>query len=177
MQTKRSINVCSIYILPLIGLNSTSFGVGNFITSRVSEDDSYLVVELKQLNTVVTQNPFYKFNFMKDGSVQAVFQLPPEFKKTLELFREGKYSQFSEAVKNQIRKRSGLRYKVAQPDGSFRSARELLALDKDKELKKAIERELSNPGSPVKLSDDAELTSIPDEDNFFVLNLSHQLVN
>lgn len=170
MQTKRSINLCSIYILPLIGVNSTSFGVGNFITSCISTDSEYLVVALKQLNTIATQNPFYKFNFEKDGTIYAVFKLPPELKKTVELFREGKYSKFPDAVKNQIRKKSGLRYKVAQPDGSFRSARELLALDRDKELKKAIEKELE-----VKLSDDAELISVPMEHDFFELNLSTQI--
>lgn len=170
MQTKRSINVCSIYILPLIGLNSTSFGIGNFITSRISTDNEYLCVELKQLNNVVVQHPFYRFSFEKEDVKCAVFKLPEELKEVIVLFREGKYSKFPDSIKNVIRKKSGLRYKVAQPDGSFRSARELLALDKDKELRKAIEKELA-----VKLSSDAELVSSPSDDDFFQLNLSTQI--
>lgn len=175
MYNKRSYNLCSTYILPLVGLNRWSFGSpDNFINSYVSKEKPYIVVELKSL-TLPENKTALKFDFRRDDNIFVVFEVPSKFQDCLDKFREGKYSTFSEEAKATIRKKSGLRYKAPQPNGTVRSARELLALDKDKELKKAIESELSNPGSPVKLSDDAELASLPDESNFISLNLNKDI--
>jgi hypothetical protein len=105
-----------------------------------------------------------------EGAFLAVFEIPVYYREDVEKFRQGKYSQFTDSAKNLIRKKSGLTYKVPVPGGGYRSALELLALDKDKQLKKYWEDTLV-----VKLSDDAELASIPGDDNFYELNLSTQL--
>ncbi len=178
MSEKRSVNLCSIYVLPLLGLNRWSFGMPEkFVNSYLSEDNEHVVVECKNPHpAVITQHANFKFNFEKDGSHFAVFEAPIGYKDDLMKFRQGKYSKFSENAKNQIRKKSGLTYKVPIPNkGGYKSALELLALDKDKELKKYWETILSNPSSPVVLDDDAELASIPGEDNFYELKLSNQL--
>lgn len=175
MYEKRSISLCSTYVLPLIGLNRYSFGETNFVNSYLSEDLSYVVVELKLITQNVQQHPRFRFDFKEGSRSLAVFEMPEQYGETIRMFVDGKYSKFPEESKNIIRKRSGLRYNVPQPDGSRTSARELLALDKSDVLRRALERELSNPGSPVVIDHDAELMDIPGEREFFKLNVSQKL--
>lgn len=172
MEAKKSTNLCSTYILPLLGLSRYSFGpVDKFINSYVSTDDEHIVVECSNPFTlVITCHANFKFSMENNGIYTAVFSIPTFYKKDVEKFKVGKYSQFSNSAKDLIRKKSGLKYKVPIQGGGYRSAMELLALDKDKELKKYWEGLLN-----VELSDDAELASIPGEDNFYDLNLSTQL--
>ncbi len=171
MYEKRSNNLCSTYMLPLVGLNRMSFGGTNFITSYVDEDNVHVVAEVKIVTSVIQQMHCFRFEFTRDGNSYAAFEIPSILRDTVKLFREGKYSQFSDEAKSVIRKKSGLPYKV--PKGTkYESARELLVLDKDKELRKAMEIDLSNVGSPVKIDSTAELASIPGEDNFFRMNMS-----
>lgn len=165
---KKSVNLCSVYMLPLIGLNQWSFGnnVSNFVNSYVSEDNAHLVVELKgTVTSIITGHQNYKFAYSKDKNSFAVFEVPAAYKSDVAKFREGKYSTFSDQAKKLIKKNSGLKYKKATPQG-LESAVELLALDKEKDLKVYLEEKLG-----VRLSDEAELASIPGEENFIKLNL------
>lgn len=170
MYNKGSVNLCSTYMLPLIGLNHKSFGENNFIGSYISETDAHLVIELKMIPPLVTNNPKFVFKFKSGDNFYAVFEVPPQFKETVKLFREGKYSKFSDEAKTMIRKKSGLRYRAIQPNGIMKTARELLALDRDSGLRKALEEELDE-----QIEKDAELASIPGEENFFKLNMSRSI--
>jgi hypothetical protein len=174
MSEKRSVNLCSIYVLPLLGLNRYSFGSPEkFINSYVSEDDKHIVVECTHpFTSIIVNHANFKFTMEKDEKYIAVFNVPVYYMDDVKKFREGKYSQFTDSAKTMIRKKSGLTYKVPVPGGGYRSALELLALDKDKELKSYWEKLLQ-----IKLSLDAELASIPGEDNFYNLNLSNQLAS
>jgi len=171
MILKGSNNLCSIYLLPLVGCNSNSFGIGNFVNSYLSETNEYLVVKLKQINSVIKLNPNYKFNYSQDNAVSVVYEIPKQHQEAVQLFREGKYSKFPEESKQIIRINSKLIYKFKLPNGLHKSAPELLVLDKDPTLRQLLEKELE-----CKLPKDAELASIPGEDNFTVLTLSDQLV-
>lgn len=167
MESKRSDNLCNFYVLPLLGLNKTSFGGGsNFINSYVSEDSKYVVVELKEPKGAFESHYCYQFDFQTNQATMIVFSIPSDFLPTVQQFREGKYSQFSVEAKELIKKKSGLNYKLSIGGGKVRSARELLALDKDKDLKRLLEEELA-----VKLHTDAELMDIPNEGNFYDLGL------
>lgn len=174
MDDKRSVNLCSIYVLPLLGLNQFSFGSPKkFVNSYLTEDDEHIVVECTHpFSVIVTNHTNYKFGFDMNESHYAVFNVPTYYKDKgdIQKFREGKYSKLSDSAKECIRKKSGLTYMRPVSGGNFLSALELLALDRDKELKKYWEDKLA-----VRLSDDAELVSIPGEDNFFNLNLSNKL--
>jgi hypothetical protein len=174
MNDKRSVNLCSIYMLPLLGLNQFSFGSpGKFVNSYLTEDDEHIVVECTHpFSVIITNHTNYKFGFDMNESHYAVFNVPVFFKDKgdIQKFREGKYSKLSDSAKEAVRKKSGLTYKRPAAKGGYESALELLALDKDKELKKYWEDRLA-----VRLSDEAELVSIPGEDNFFNLNLSSKL--
>ena len=170
MSEKRSVNLCSIYMLPLLGLNQFSFG-GKFINSYVSKDNQHIVVECSNpLTNQFLTNQNFRFALEKEGKYLAVFSVPPIYQEDITKFREGKYSQFSDSAKNVIRKKSGLPWKVPSSNGKVSSAKELLALDKDKVLKQYWEKVLE-----VELDNEAELISVPDERNFIDLKLSTQL--
>lgn len=167
MEQKRSTNLCSIYILPLIDLNKYSFGdVTNFVNSYLNEDDLLVVVKVQKPVKNMLTHGLFRFSYDQDGHVYYVFELPTKYSEIAKKFREGKYSLFSEEAKNQIKKRSGLSYRVPTSAGGVKSAKELLALDKDKKLREKWEAELD-----VKLSQDAELMDIPGEDNFIQLSM------
>lgn len=170
---KRSYNLCSTYILPLLGLNKFSFGTTSdpFINSYLSEDEKHVVVETtRTVSALITNNPAFRFKFSEGNQYFSVFEVPSFYLEDVSKFKEGKYSQFSNSTKEQIRKKSGLNYKIAQPGGKFRSAPELLVLDKDKALREKLEEDLA-----VKISEDAELASIPGPENFYDLKLSSKL--
>lgn len=172
MSEKGSVNLCNTYVLPLLGLNQWSFGSpGRFVNSYVAEDDEHIVVECTHpFSTIITHHANYKLGFERDGHYFAVFEVPSFYKSDVRRFRQGKYSQYSESAKSLIRKKSGLTYRAPSPGGGFRSALELLALDRDRELKKYWEDRIG-----VKIAEDAELMSIPGEENFFNLRLSNRL--
>lgn len=174
---KKSHNLCSTYMLPLIGLNKYNFGERFFINSYVSEDNKHLIVELSNSLTIeIINQPTYKFQFSKDDHTFAVFEIPTLYSEDIQKFRDGKYSLFSEKAKTRIKNGSGLIHKQAIPGKkTTRTAVELLVLDKDEELREHLERKLSNPGSPVRIDKNAELGSIPGGDNFYELNLSTKL--
>lgn len=171
MILKRSNNLCSTYMLPLVGFNPSSFGIGNFVTSYVNETNEYLVVKIKQINNLIKANQKYRFDFVKDGYTFVVFEIPKQHQEAVRLFKEGKYSQFPEESKQAIRINSRLPYKVMQPNGQHSSAPDLLVLEKHEKVKKLLEQELDE-----KIDPSAELASIPDDSNFYSLNLSSQLV-
>lgn len=156
----------------MLGLNKFSFGTTTdaFINSYISEDNKLVVQTTRNVSSLITNNPAFRFKFDSEGKYYSVFEIPQFYLQDVLKFKEGKYSLFSNATKEQIRKKSGLNYKVPLTGGGMRSARELLVLDKDPELRKAMENELA-----VKIHVDAELASIPGEDNYFDLKLSNKL--
>lgn len=172
MSDKRSVNLCSIYVLPLLGLNRFSFGAPErFINSYVSEDSLHVVVECTHpCSLVISNHANFKFEFKREEKHLAVFEVPIYYKEDVIKFKEGKYSKLSDSAKTLIRKKSGLTYKVPIPGGGFKSALELLALDKDKELKLYWEKRIGE-----KLPEEAELQSIPGEDNYYTLNITNKL--
>ncbi len=175
MSEKRSISLCSTYILPLLGMNRYSFGESNFINSYINEEGNHAIVELKIITQAIQRHNRFRFSFKNDERNFAVFEIPTEFLETVQLFIQGKYSQFSQTAKTLIKKGSALKYHVAKPGGGYTSARELLALDKHEELRRALEQELSIPGSPVRIDRNAELQDIPDERDFYKLGLRKSL--
>lgn len=170
---KRSYNLCSTYVLPLLGLNKFSFGstTDSFVNSYITEDQVYTVVQLKKpVSTVIQNHSNFRFKFEREGYFYAVFEIPQFYKEDIKRFVEGRYSEFSNPAKEQIRKRSGLNYRVPIPGGGMRSARELLALDRDEALRRELEKELA-----VRIDPKAELASIPGPENFLDLKLSTSL--
>lgn len=169
---KKRNDLCNCYILPLLNLNKTSFGgVSNFINSWLSKDLEHVVVEVKEVLTSPETHEDYVTDFKTDrGNTLIVYKLQPHWKPTAIKFKEGAYSQFSKEAKDRIKHKSGLNYKKRTDDPKYtRTARELLALDKDPDLRELIEAEMAAIG--VKLPKDAELISSPYEEDFYDLKL------
>lgn len=162
MQTKRSDNLCNVYILPLLNLTRNSFGErSNFVNSYITHDRKNLVVEVKKLYSHIFDHVYYVTDMTAGDKTYVIFSIPSQYEDTVKKFVEGKYSQFDPNVKHIIKTRSGLKYKLPVANNKVSTARELLALDKDPDLKETLEKELD-----VKISKDAELMSIPSEENF-----------
>lgn len=169
---ERSVNLCTYYLLPLIGLNKLTFGrPENFVNCYLDNEGKYLVVALNDFPVNLEQHPNYKFDFENEEGVMAVFEIPAKYHPTVVKFRDGKYSHFSDEVKSIIKKKSGLRWNVPIEGGKTVSAKELLALDKDRVLKEKLERDLR-----VRIDDDAELISAPTDrfmNEFYDLGFYH----
>lgn len=168
----KKFNLCTTYILPLVGLNKWCFGstTDKFINAYISEDNNYVVVELTDKVAVPIKAVGHEFTFTENDKYYMVFKLQSRFVRDIELFREGKYSEFSSDCKEVIRRKSGLKWGAIHSSGRPEWAIELLKLDKDKDAREAMEAELD-----VKIDPKAELISIPGEDNFFNLNLNNKL--
>lgn len=154
-------------MLPLLNLNRFSFGSrDNFVDSYISNDDHHIVVKVNSFQQKFTSHQNYRFDFSKDSHIWIVYEIPGQYLDAVKKFREGKFSQFSNEVKSIIKSRSGLKWRVPRTPRTVISAIELLALDRDRDLKDKIERSLE-----VKLPDDAELMSIPEESNYIDIEL------
>lgn len=111
----------------------------------------------------------YRFDFEHEGEILVVFEIPEKYYATVAKFMDGKYSKFSDDVKTIIKNRAGLRWNVPLEGGKTVCAKELLALDKDKALRDKLEEQLQ-----VRIPNDAELMSVPNEDQvIFKLGLYH----
>lgn len=168
-------NMANYFALPLLSLNKTSFGVGNFISSFVS-DKGEIVVQVSDMNKVpqaVLAHPNYVFDIElgdEDGTSILVFTEPELFAGTLNKFKEGKYSEFTAAAKNQLKGYSGLPYKAVKIGSKEPfTADLLLALDKDPGLRARREADLTGDGGRVRIPEDVELLSKPSESNFITI--------
>lgn len=103
-------NSASYFMLPMLQLNKSSFGVGNFINSYIDKS-GYIAVDLRAMTAVGTatiHHPDYITDFNIAGGIRVVYAIPQEFIQDLDRFIEGKYSQFSAALKVAISKYSNL---------------------------------------------------------------------
>lgn len=104
------LNSATYFMLPMLQLNKSSFGVGNFINSYLDKS-GYLLVDLKAMTPVGTStihHPQYITDFDIEAGVRVVYVIPQEFIQDLDRFIDGKYSQFSPALKVSISKYSNL---------------------------------------------------------------------
>lgn len=160
-------NLCTYFVLPLLGLNKASFSSeANFIDSYLSPDREFLLV--KVLDTIFFEHRMHDHpNFIgvyKDdnGSNFVAYAIPARWGIDLFYFIQGKYSKMSTDAKEAIRTTSGLNYRVppeigANPVTDIR----LLALDKSEAV-----REMWEDMFKVVMDDSQELLSVPSTNSF-----------
>lgn len=167
MERKRSDNLCNCFILPLLNLNPTKLGA-TFVRSYLSKNLEYIIVEFKTAQSFEDHESYLTdFTRPTNNNTLVIFAVPPMFKETVLQFVRGQYSRFSEEAKSKIKRNSGLKYKVPIPGKKTKlSARELLALDKDPDLRKVWENELG-----VKIDSKQELMDLPSSANFMDFDL------
>lgn len=99
-------NLTSWFLLPLINLNRSSFGEGNFIESYVNTEGSVLTVEVISLvycESFKGHDQYLEEHEPMDDRYASVwFSLPFEWREDFLRFKYGKYSQFSTRAKRRI---------------------------------------------------------------------------
>ena len=164
-------NLANFHILPLLKLNKASFGEDNFMNAYISEKRDYIIVRVIELEdgliTAMEKHPHYVTDIEDDGKYLILFTIPEEFKKEVDKFTEGKYSEFSDTAKDLIRTYSGLKYnvKVTTSKGTAQVTHAFLrALVKDNDMRIQMEDYLG-----VKIDKSQELLAAPHEQNYYSL--------
>lgn len=167
-------NLCTWYLLPLIGLNCHSFGGGNFIDSYILSVESEPTLRLLAVSVrdfrickeLVHHPRFYGNTTFEDGGTVMIFSIQEKWREDYQLFIEGKYSRMSIAAKEEIKQYSGLKYQVQEsPDMTPITDAVLMALDKNTALKNYWLEELEIPESSLP----DEYLSLPRPQTFLVL--------
>lgn len=163
------VNLCSYFLLPLLGLSSESFGEGNFINSYLSKDKKLLYVHFHNLDYVpAIAKEGRSLAVTASGQQYLIFAFSDMWQKDVELFSQGKYSKMTEEAKNTIRTYSGLYYKEnvdGVPSTDFR----LIALTRNEVLIEEWKSHLYDPNEYCILDTDptTELLEAPKESTYF----------
>lgn len=153
-------NLCTYFILPLVGLTEKSFG-GLFINSYLTREVGYIVVHVANLDLVsraCRQLSVHSWSDSSGGYLQ--YALENIWWYDLAKFCNGEYSRISSAAKKIINERSGLKYKETV-NGVETTDFRLLALQGEKAVRYYWEREL---GAHLDVHQD--LLSKPPESSF-----------
>ena len=136
-------NLCTWFILPLLGMSVDDFIARNVVNTYLTKDLKHLAVLVKmpQLCFMATGTPaMHKRLFVKSIPTPAgtlfIYKIPETVHEDVVNFSLGKYSKFSEASKVIIKANSTLPYKRMGADGRETTDAVLMALDKLGPLKK-----------------------------------------
>lgn len=161
--TPKGHNKSAYYLLPLIGFNVKSFGLGNFYNSYLSYNGKIIVI-------VYDKDELPKYweneNYLTDFEVEVekavkataiIYKHEPMFEDDVIKFIKGEYSQFSDIAKELIYKNSTLDYQLPiQGTSKITTHKMLMVLSKNPALKQFIEE-----ACQVNLSSNAELLEPP----------------
>ena len=166
----KSVNLCTYFLLPLLGLSENSFGKSNFINSFVSENGQNIYVRVYQSKHVpegVRQGAVLVVTVDKEEYLS--FDFPELWKEDVQLFIDGKYSQMSKSAKVFICNYSGLEYKIEREDGLQYTDFRLIALFKHPMLIEEWKKHLYDEGELSILDTDPtlELLEAPKDYVFF----------
>jgi len=132
-------NLCTWYVLPLLGLNPEIFGLSNFDNAYLIKNENLIVVKVidAQLAMVASCSNYYKSVIFNKTHDYLVFEIPDKWLADLQMFLTGKYSQFSEEAKRIIKTSSSLTYEVLDESQIPHTDAILMALDNRSELRNA----------------------------------------
>ena len=128
-------NLVTYYLLPLVGLNKAVFG-RSFKSSFIDKEGSKVYINLtkEMSSTGYKKVKCYIADVYSKDKLYAVYILPEELSKDVQLFLKGFYSQMSRTTKKLIYAGSGLPYNKSV--GDFKMSSPILqALDKSKVLR------------------------------------------
>lgn len=95
-------NKNAYFVLPLVGLNTTSYGENVFINSYVTLDRIIILKLLVPEYTEPLAKEYLVGAWINDGHSMVAYQMPEEFYNEFDAFLEGRYSDFSEQAFNKI---------------------------------------------------------------------------
>lgn len=164
-------NLCTYFLLPLVRLNFKSFSLfdviadENFKQCYVNRYQPYLYVDVvnpELIDPGAIKSEYY--DGIRDYFIR--YKVPEKYYVALDLFHEGKYGDFPDAVKGMIRRYSGLMFNQFDVESGFYVTDPLLlAMDRSPEIKIQLEAALG-----VKLPKDADLISVPSDSNYVYFN-------
>lgn len=163
-------NMCTYYLLPLIGVNKFSFGIElNFRNCYANTEGTELYVSVNYSLSSLENHPNLLRVAGQARSPIYVFDLPKKWAADFELFKQGKYSKFSKEAKERIIEGSGLRYRALNPIGNPTTDIRLLAIESEQDRRDILRTKLIEFYG-VTIDHDAELISPPSESSFKTFN-------
>lgn len=166
LEVVRQHNLCTYYLLPLIGINKLSFGVSiNFRNCYANPDGTELYVTVYYTLSSLSNHPNLIRTEGKPGAPVYVFSLPEKWQDDFQLFKRGQYSKFNDDAKDLILNQSGLRYKAINPNGLPTTDIRLLAIEADPSRRSILRAKLSEY-LEVPIAEDAELLDAPNAGSF-----------
>ena len=166
LEVVRMHNLCTYYLLPLIGINKFSFGVTiNFRNCYCNPVGTELYVTVYYTLTSLKDHPSLVRIEDVPGAPVYVFSLPEQWQADFQQYKLGKYSRFSDQAKELIRHQSGLRYRAINPNGLPTTDIRLLAIDADPTRRDILRKKLSEY-LDFPIAEDAELLDAPLESSF-----------
>lgn len=103
-------NSVMYFMLPMLQLNKSSFGVGNFINSYVDKS-GYIAVDVMgdfAVDKNTYKHPQYITDYNVEDGIRYVYAIPDEYLSDIKLFEQGRYSDLSGPLKAAISKYSNL---------------------------------------------------------------------
>jgi len=160
-------HLCTYYLLPLTRLNKYAFGHNNFKQCYVNRDNPMLLhVEVFYIPMRIDQQQTFQYAQKQDGRMFITFLLPDEWLADVDLFLQGKYSQFSSDAKRRIVDHAGLSYKqIKSENGKPYTDARLMAIDDDLKMRTFLKVYIEN-ALGVRLNASDELMSPPNYDCF-----------
>lgn len=168
--------MCTYYLLPLIGINKFSFGVNiNFRNCYSNPDGTELYVTVYYTLSSLANHSYLLRIEGKAGAPVYVFSLPQKWQSDFQLYKQGRYSKFSDDAKELIRNQSGLRYKAINTNGQPTTDIRLLAIEAESDRRSILRTKLSEY-LDVPIAEDAELLDAPSESSFMSQQEPPQLI-
>jgi hypothetical protein len=158
----RNTNLCTWYLLPIIGLNRFSFD-GLFLNSYLERRRMWVIVHVPDINLVPRQyvgHAIRTWSNIRGGYL--AYELADYWKDDVYAYMSGKYSRFSDELKALIIERSGLSYQEPTESGTFVTDFRLMALKGHQELRTYLCSELN-------VTEDSlpeDLLSVPPPESF-----------
>lgn len=169
-------HLCTFFILPLLGLNSESFGGEvNFINSYLINECPAIAVHVADASLCfeIEENVNFTSITTRSNGDFIVLDIPDHWIDDYNFFVGGMYSKMSDAAKFTIRELSGLGYKNLNERGEVITDARLMALDLDPNLKRKWAEELGVSSTEYirpNLDLSGELLSKPSIKGFIKLN-------
>lgn len=171
----RQVNLCTYFLLPLLGVSEKSFGDNNFINSFIAKDGESIYVKVYRADNVpegIRQGATLVVTVDKEEYL--CFSFPELWEEDVYLFLQGKYSKMSSSAKDLIYKYSGLEYKVSKGELQYTDFR-LIALSRHPILIEEWKRHLYDDGELSILDTDPtiELLEAPEDYTFFTQQVDY----
>ena len=136
--------IADYYVLPMVKVGVHSFAKNNLQSTFISTDLEKIVAEVNHFDLYDDANEFNehfvgKYIGPKDRKF-ILYWIPSFFRDDVVKFKEGRYSEFSDKLKNYIHAFSKLAFRKMMPNyRDYYTDPRLLALDKDEWLKRELE--------------------------------------